>query len=391
MASMRKNFLHLLFLICYIQFMNKAPKANSTLNPQRVMIIDKLPAYFLILCLSLSFYYLFQILTPFLAVIFIAAVLSITFYPLYVWMLKTLRGWERTASFITCLIVILITVVPLVGFSLLMAGEAVETYETIQVKVNSGVFDKYLQWENGGFFYDLNENVQSVVDVGKLDVKKTIVDVAQSLSSFLVEQAANLVKSLSDLFLNFFLMLFSMFYFFKDGKRLIAKVGSLSPLPSLYESQLFSKISAMSKAIMVGVFLTAILQGLAGGIGFAIAGISNPVFWGTAIAFFSLVPLFGTAVIWVPAAIILAILGSYGGAIFIFVWGVVVIGLVDNVARPFLIGGKAHTYPLLTFFVIMGGIWTMGLKGVIIGPLVLMVLMSFLHIYQAEYSKVLKN
>lgn len=371
--------------------MNKSPGANSDLTTQRVMILDKLPAYFLILCLGLSFYFLFQILSPFFAVIFVAAVLSITFYPLYTWMLKTLRGWERTASLVTCLIVILITVVPLVGFSILMASEAVETYETIQEKVNSGVFDKYLQWENGGFFYDLNENVQSVIDVEKIDVKKTIVDVAQSLSTFLVSQTANLVKSLSDLFLNFFLMLFSMFYFFKDGKRLIAKIGSLSPLPSLYETQLFAKISAMSKAIMIGVFLTAILQGLAGGIGFAFAGISNPVFWGTAMAFFSLVPLFGTAVIWVPAAIILAILGSYGAAIFIFIWGVVVIGLVDNVARPFLIGGKAHTYPLLTFFVILGGIWTMGLKGVIIGPLVLMVLMSFLHIYQSEYGKVLKN
>lgn len=356
-----------------------------------MMILDKLPAYFLIFCLAISFYFLFQILAPFMAVIFVAAVLSITFYPLYQWMLKTFKGWEKSASFITCLIVILITIVPLVGFSILMAGEAVETYEVIQEKINSGVFDKYLQWENGGFFYDLNENVKKVVDVGKIDIKKTVLDMAQSLSTFLVSQTANFVKSLADLFLNFFLMLFSMYYFFKDGKRLIAKAGSLSPLPSLYEGQLFSKISAMSKAIMVGVFLTAILQGLAGGIGFAFAGISNPVFWGTAMAFFSLVPLFGTALIWVPAAIILAILGSYGAAIFIFIWGVVVIGLVDNVARPFLIGGKAHTYPLLTFFVILGGIFTMELKGVIIGPLVLMILMSFLHIYQAEYNKVLKN
>ena len=358
---------------------------------RKLMVLDKLPAYFLILCLTLFFVFLFQILAPFITVIFVAAVLSIAFYPLYNRIRSLLRGWERSASFITCLIVILITVVPLTIFTILMAGEAVETYEVIQQKVDSGVFDKYLQWQNGGIFYDLNERVKSVVDLEKIDIKKTVVDMAQSLSTFLVSQTATFVKSISNLLLNFFIMLFSMYYFFKDGKRLTEKIKSMSPLPSLYEPQLFDKITAMSKAIMLGVFLTASLQGLAGGIGFAIAGISNPVFWGTAMAFFSLVPLFGTAVIWVPAAAVLAILGSYWAALFVLIWGVVVIGTVDNVARPYLIGGKAHTYPLLTFFVILGGIWTMGIKGVIIGPLVLMILMSFLHIYEAEYSKVLKN
>lgn len=358
---------------------------------QRVMILDKLPAYFLILCLVLFFVFLFRLLSPFITVIFVAAVLSIAFYPLYNRIKSFLKGWERLASFVTCLIVILITVVPLTVFTILMAGEAVDTYEVIQQKVDSGVFDKYLQWQNGGFFYDLNERVKFVIDLEKIDMKKTIVDMAQSLSTFLVSQTANFVKSISSLILNFFIMLFSMYYFFKDGKRLTEKIKSMSPLPSLYETQLFDKITAMSKAIMLGVFLTAILQGLAGGIGFAIAGISNPVFWGTAMAFFSLVPLVGTAIIWVPAAAVLAILGSSWAALFILIWGVVVIGMVDNVARPYLIGGKAHTYPLLTFFVILGGIWTMGIKGVVIGPLVLMILMSFLHIYEAEYSKVLKN
>lgn len=369
----------------------------SDLAAQKSMILEKLPAYFLILCLTLSFVFLFKILAPFFTVIFLAGVLSIVFHPLYRRILKLFRDWEGLASLVTCLLVLLITVVPIVIFILLMAGEAKSTYELIQSKISSGVFDKYLQWAPGGFFYDLLydsiRSLQTVVDIDieNIDIKKTVLETANFVSNFLVSQATTLVESLLDLFLNFFLMLFSMYYFFKDGKRLIEKAGSLSPLPSIHEVQLFAKIAAMSKAIMVGVFLTAILQGLVGGIGFAIAGISNPVLWGTGMAFFSLVPLFGTAVIWVPAAIILAILGSWGSAIFIFIWGIVVIGLIDNVARPFLIGGKANTYPLLTFFVILGGIFTMGLKGVIVGPLVLMVLMSFLHIYQAEYGKVLKN
>ena len=339
----------------------------------------------------LAFLFLLKILSPFLTVIFVAGVLTIAFYPLYKYILKLFRGWERSASIVTCIIVMLLTVAPLTVFVLLMAGEAVDTYVVVQEKINSGVFDQYLQWGSGGFFYDLKTELESVISLEKIDLKKNIIEMAQSFSTFLVSQVANFLKSISSMLLNFFIMLFSMFYFFKDGKKIVERIGAMSPLPSVYESELFAKLGAMVKAILVGVFLTAILQGVIGGIGFAIVGISSPVFWGTAIAFFSLVPLFGTAVVWVPAAIILAILGNYGAAIFIFVWGFVAVGMVDNFARPYLIGGKARAYPLLIFFVILGGIWTMGFKGVIVGPLVLMALMSFLHIYEAEYSKVLKK
>ncbi len=359
--------------------------------PQHAIILDKLPGYFLIFCLAFTTVLFFQILKPFLTVIFLAAVLSMAFYPMYKKLLRIFKDVQGLASIITCLLVILLTVVPLTIFVVLMAGEAVSTYQTIQTKVNSGVFDQYLQWQNGGFFYDLNEKVKTIVDLEKIDLKKTVLDMAQSLSTILVAQAATLLRSISDLFINIFILLFSMYYFFKDGKLIVEKIRSVSPLPSLYENELFAKMSDMSKAILLGVFLTAVLQGFVGGIGFLIAGIDNPIFWGTAMAFFSLVPLIGTAVIWLPAGIILAVMGQYGAAIFILLWGAVVVGLVDNVARPYLIGGRANTYPLLTFFVILGGIWTMGLQGVIIGPLVLMLLMSFLHIYQAEYGKVLKN
>ncbi len=373
---------------------------NSTKKPSSaelkgkfggLLIIEKLPGYFLLLCLTIVFIFLIYIIRPFLTVIFVGAVLVIAFYPIYRKFNKWFKGWNRLASFISCLLVIIVTIVPLAIFVLLLTGEAFDTYQVIQMKIESGVFDKYLQWEDGGIFYDLKKNVEPVVDLDNIDIKKNIIEIAKSLSTFLVSQTANLVKGISGIVLSLIVMLFTMYYFFKDGDKLVKKFGSLSPLPSVYEEELFRKITSMVKAVIFGVFLTAIAQGLIGGIGFAIAGISNPVFWGTAIAFFSLVPVVGTAIIWVPAAIILAILGSWGAALFLLLWGVFAIGIVDNVLRPFLIGGKAHTYPLMTFLVILGGVMMMGLKGVIIGPLVLVILMSFLHIYEAEYKRVLKK
>lgn len=378
--------------------MDKSSKSSKKVSFSEVknrfgemMIIQKLPGYFLLLCLAVAIFLLVQILSPFLTVIFVGAVLVISFYPLYRVLLRWFRGLSRLASLISVLLVVLVILVPLSLFVLLLASEALNTYQGIQDKVNSGVFDKYLQWGDGGVFYDLKKNLEPVLNIDSIDLKKTIVDVAQSLSTFLVSQTANLVAGVSTIFLSLIVMLFCMYYFFKDGDKLVRKVGSLSPLPSVYESELFKKIGSMVKAVVFGVFLTAIAQGVVGGIGFAIAGISNPVFWATAMAFFSLMPVVGTAIIWVPAVIILAVLGSWGAALFLLLWGLIVISLVDNFVRPILIGRKSHTYPLMTFLVVLGGVVTLGLKGVVIGPLVLMILMSFLHIYESEYNKVLKK
>lgn len=371
--------------------MKKTSTTSEEARSSQSLILEKLPGHFLVACLLLALGALLWVLKPFLTVIFVAAVLTIAFYTPYLKIVKAFKGRKSLASIVSCLLVIVIIVVPITVFFILMAGEALDTYKTVEEKLDSGVFDNYLKWEDGGFFYDLKERATPVFDLNKIDVKKNIIDVAQNLSTFLVSQTANFLKSISNILLNFVIMLFAMFYFFRDGDVIVKKIGSISPLPSKYESQLFSKIAAMVKAIMIGVFLTAIAQGLVGGIGFAIIGISSPIFWGSIMAFLSLVPLVGTAVIWFPASIILAILGDYWSAIFIFLWGFLLIGTVDNLLRPYLIGGKAHTYPLMTFLVIMGGVWTLGFNGVIVGPLILMVLMSFLHIYESEYTKVLKK
>jgi predicted PurR-regulated permease PerM len=355
------------------------------------LIIEKLPGYFLLICLAVVFYFLLTILRPFITVIFVGAVLTVSFYPVYKFFSKLFRRMNRLASLASCLLVVLVILVPLSVFILLLAGEAFDTYQLIQLKINSGVFDKYFQWEDGGFFFDLKKQIEPIVDVESIDLKKNIISAAQGLSSFLVSQTANLVKGVSGIAVSLIVMLFSMYYFFKDGDVLIRRAEKLSPLPAVYDSELFAKLKSMIKAVVFGVFLTAIAQGLVGGIGFAIIGIPSPVFWGTAIAFFSLVPVVGTALIWVPASIILALLGSYGSALFILLWGIFAIGSVDNLLRPYLIGGKVHTYPLMTFLVVLGGVMTMGLKGVVIGPLVLVLLMSFLHIYEAEYRRVLEK
>jgi len=356
-----------------------------------MLIIDKLPGYFLLFCLIVSFAYLIDILRPFITVLFVSVILVISFYPLYKKLVKLFRGNRGVASFIASLLIVLLILVPLTYFIIFLSTEAFSLYEVIQLKINSGAFDNYLKWKEGGYLYELKQQIDPVIDLDGLDAKKSIINMAQSLSSYLVSQTTTFINGVFSIFIGVVVMLFSVYYFFKDGTKLVARLGALSPLPFVYEEELFKQIASMVKAVVFGVFLTAIVQGFFGGIGFYIAGITSPVFWGAAIAFFSLVPVVGTALIWVPASIVLAIMGQWGMAIFLFIWGLLIIGSVDNFIRPYLIGSKAKTYPLMTFLVVLGGVLTKGLIGVVIGPLLLIILMSFLHIYEAEYKKVLKK
>lgn len=370
---------------------SSSPKNTIKSASTSALILEKLPGYFLLSILLVLLWLLFTIFEPFITALFVGAVLTIAFFPIFNWIREKVRGWNRLAAILTILLVVLLILIPLSIFVVLLVGEAVNTYQLVRIEIESGLFDKYLMWEDGGFFYDLKERVGGIVDWGAIDIKSNIINLAQGLSDFLVSQLKNILSAITEIIISLLVMLFSMYYFFKDGDSIVKKLGNLSPLPSVYEGQLFAKIKGMVKAVVFGVFVTAIAQGLVGGIGFAIAGISNPVFWGTSIAFFSLVPVVGTAIIWVPAVIVLLIMGSYWMALFLFLWGVFAIGSVDNILRPYLIGGKVHTYPLLTFLVVLGGVMTLGLKGVIIGPLILIVLMSFLHIYESEYQRVLKK
>ncbi|MFA5821047.1 MAG: AI-2E family transporter, partial [Candidatus Gracilibacteria bacterium] len=231
-------------LISSRPFRSKLPKAKED-----ALIIEKLPGYFLLLALAVAVYYLFGVLKPFLSVLIIAAVLSVAFYPMYRGLKNLFKGAGSLASLVSCLLVVVIIIVPLALFILMLTNEAFSTYQLIRFKVESGVFDQYLLWQDGGFFYDLKQRIDPFVDINALDMKKNVVDAAQNLSTFLFDQTANLLAGISSLLFNFGIMMFSMFYFFRDGDELIKRAGMMSPLPAAYEHELFRKIDSMVKAI----------------------------------------------------------------------------------------------------------------------------------------------
>ncbi len=357
------------------------------------IILEHFPGYFLLAALVISFIYLYKLFLPFLTILTLAAILAIAFYPIYEKVLFVFKKKQKTASFISVLLVLFLIVVPVLVFLLLLGKQAYDIVHYTQQQINSGAMDWVIKWEPGGWIYDslgeLRDQFKGFIVIDSMDIKQNLLDAVRPVTSFLASQSASILKGFGSLLLGFFIFLFALYYFFKDHEAIVKKMMVLSPLPNEHEKHLVEKFKEISLATLYGIFFTAIVQGIVAGVGFVIAGVPNAVFWGTAVAIFSLVPMIGTSIIWLPAAIILLASGHIWNGVFIFFWGMLIVSTVDNFLRAYLIGGRTNTNQLLTFLAVFGGLLMFGLPGVIIGPLILNLFLTLLHIYEIEYSGVL--
>ncbi|HBB02204.1 MAG: hypothetical protein US89_C0002G0048 [Candidatus Peregrinibacteria bacterium GW2011_GWF2_38_29] len=364
--------------------MEKTPFNKQSLQ------LKNIPGIFLILCLAGVTYFLYQVISPFLPVVIVAAVLTAAFHPFYKIFVKLFRGRKSIASIVMCLLMIVVIIVPLIVFIMYLANEALSAYALLEQKMQSGAIDSYFSsTSKGGLLYDIKARLAPIMKIEPTYMKSAITDVAKNISNFLVDKSAELLKNATTMLIGFIFTLFTMYFFFKDGEVLIQKAVHLLPLPNKYEKILLSKLSQTTRSIFQGIFATAIAQGFMAGIGFWIAGVPNAALWGTLAGFFSMLPYIGTATIWLPASIVLLTSGHVSSGVFLILWGLFIVSTVDNVVKAFVIGGGMKTYPLFVFFVVFGGFLAFGFPGILYGPLVLTVFLSLLDIYKMEYAKVL--
>lgn len=327
---------------------------------------------FLHIAIIISFIFLGIVVSPFLTTLVLAAILVTGTYPIYNWVLKKVRGRKRVAAIIMSLSIGIMFSIVFVVFFLLLSQEAVSTYQS---------FDQWIRTVN------LNQMIAKAskyIGIPPVDLISSITQGAQSFSGVLVEQSTLLLKSVAWLVLSFFLLVFAMYFFFKDGKYIVDSFEKIIPLPAPYGREIFNKFRQVSLAMLYGIFLTAIVQGFLGGIGLAIVGVGNPIFWGTVMGFLGMLPVGGTALIWLPASIFLLFGHHYVAGIGLLLWGGAIVASMDNLIKPIVISRQANTYPLATFLVVVGGLMVFGLKGAIMAPMVLAALVSLLHIHKLE-------
>lgn len=338
------------------------------------MAMKKVELTFLQIAILVSFLFLAVVVSPFLTTLVLAAILVTGTMPIHDWVLRKVKGRRRLAAIIISLALGIVFSLGFFVFIILLSQEAVSTYQSFEQLVREGRFN----------INDFVRKVSKYAGIPPVDVVSSITQAAQTFSTTLVAQSTNLLKSIAWLILNFFLLVFSMYFFFKDGKYFVQLLQKVIPLPLNYGREIFEKFRRVSLAMLYGVFLTALLQGILGGIGLAVAGIGNPIFWGTVMGFLGMLPIGGTAIVWLPAGIFLLLEGHYIGGVGLLIWGAVLVASIDNLIKPIVISHQTKIYPLATFLVVIGGLMVFGLKGAIIAPMVLAGLMSLMHIHKLE-------
>ncbi|PIR88495.1 MAG: hypothetical protein COU09_01940 [Candidatus Harrisonbacteria bacterium CG10_big_fil_rev_8_21_14_0_10_44_23] len=344
------------------------------------MVDKKIQVGFFFLVFGLTILLSFLIFKPYMNILVLSGTFAIIFYPLYQYLLKKLRNkLERLASLLSVVAVLVIVLIPLVFLTTRLASEAQSFYD----KVKSGEVE-----------------ARVVIDLPYSDTNVTINKWEQSMNQFITAKtlsadeyiqkgvsllqanAQKIFQSAAGTIFAFFIWALSLYYFFKDGRKIKRLIVGASPLDDKYDNEIISRLRRAVKSVIGGTLLVAILQGILVGVGFTIFGVPAAFVWGAVAIITALIPNIGTAMITAPGVIYLLFTNQVGMAIGLAIWAAVIVGLADNFLRPFLIEKGIHIHPLVILLSVLGGIAFFGPVGFITGPLVIALLVEFGKIYR---------
>jgi len=341
------------------------------------MISKKPRLYFLLILLSLSLVLSFFVLRPFLYSLILASVFAIVFQPLYRQVLKRVHQQTWLASFLTILVLVIFILIPLTFLIVQIFQEAQGLYFSLTTNFNQQSLTE--------FWPSLDQRLSTVSPIFD-NLSFGLNQYVQNILSFFVQNLGLVFSNLAKIMANLFVFLIAFFFLLKDGEQLKQKIISLSPLTKNDDEIIIKKITQAVNSVIKGSLLIATLQGISSSIGFLIFGVPNPIIWGTLAAVGALVPSIGTAIVIVPAIIYLYFTSQVISAIGLLAWGILAVGLIDNVLGPKFVGKGIGLHPLLILLSVLGGLSLFGPIGFILGPLTVSLLVSLLDIY-AEVVK----
>ncbi|WP_282177935.1 AI-2E family transporter [Vibrio nereis] len=332
----------------------------------------------------------FLLVEPYVNSIVMAFIISLLMFPIHEWIEQRLPKHKNVASLLSCVILTFIIVVPLLFvFAAIVQQGSAFSQNVYQWVTNGGIQTLFEHpWVVKGLA--LINTYLPFDTVNPQEIAQKIAKFATSFGSNLVGISAKILGDATTFLMDFFLMLFVLFFLLRDHDKIISAIRHILPLSRSQEDKLLNEIEQVSKSAVMGSFLTAIAQGIAGGIGMWLAGFPG-LFWGTMMGFASFIPVVGTALIWIPAVLYLFLTGDTTWAIFLMVWSIVIVGSIDNLLRPFLMQGSAGMNTLMIFFSLLGGLHLFGLIGLIYGPLVFAVTMVLFKIYEEEFQDFLNR
>ncbi len=318
-----------------------------------------------------ALYLCWNLLLPFVDVLAWATVLVIVFYPVHKRILQQVKSPSWSAV-ISCLLVIVTILLPLSLLTLAVVNEATKFAQQLQ---NTGgnpldlpVINRALDWLN------------QYVDVGQLRSQAFVVERLRGMSGTIANRTLGVVGGLAGFIVQVFFIIFTMYYFFRDGENIRHSIYKMMPLERTQAHDIFVRTRDVIGASVYGVVVIAVIQGAIGGLAFWALGIPSALLWSVVMMFLCLIPLLGSFIVWVPAAIYLATTGAYVKAGILVFIGAVIIGSVDNFLRPKLVGEKTKLHELLIFFSVLGGLQVFGILGIVLGPVVVVVTLALIDV-----------
>ncbi|MEK6695412.1 MAG: AI-2E family transporter [Nitrospirota bacterium] len=325
------------------------------------------------------------IFKPFLLPVLWAAILAHVTFPLHIRLTALLKGRETVSAGLLTLGIMAIVVVPVVFLTFLFIQEAGIAYDAVHAWVQSGGVKRLpALLASLPFGGRLQELIGRYLSSSK-DIEALLLQSSKAVSGFVVEQVTGFAKNVFLLAANFLVVIVTLFFFFKDGRRLLDGLYRIIPLADAHKEKIFSRLDLTITAVVKGMVITAIVQGLLAGLAYAVLGVPVPVFLMALTILLAPLPFGGTALIWGPVALYLFWTGPMWKAVAMLAWGAGVVTTVDNVLKPLLIGQGAKLPVLFLFFSILGGLAAYGLIGLFLGPILLAILLTAIQIYREEY------
>lgn len=336
----------------------------------------------LLVLVSLAFIFMMK---PFFYPIFWAAVIAGLFYPFYEWLNGKLKIPNLSTTIILSIIVVVI-LLPLLTIGYFLVKESADLYSSINTnrdQINKSLHDFATWIKYNPFSTQLNFD------------EKLWAEKFTEASAFVGNFIFNNVKALTQNSLAFIFMIVMMFYtlffFIRDGEKMLRLLMRLCPLGDKYEKMLYTKFTLAAKAALKGTVIVGGIQGVIGALLFWFVGIKGVLIWGLVMTALSIVPPFSAALVWLPASIILMVTGKFWAGMIVLIVGVVVISTIDNILRPIIVGRDAELHPLLVLFSTLGGLVIFGVSGFVIGPVLAALFVTFWQMYEHYYKNELRN
>lgn len=339
----------------------------------------------LLLLLGISAVFLSMIRHFFMA-IFMAGIFSAIAHPLYIKFYRWFGGRRFLASIITLLLIIFIVLIP---FSILLGiitGQAINIGQSVKPWIQKQISEPNVY----------SSYIETVPFIDHVEPYKELIlqkagELVGMISNFFINSISSVAIGTVNFIFTVFIFLYTMFYFLMEGDKLLEKILYYLPLENHDEQRILEKFTSVAMATIKGTVIIGIIQGGLAGIAFAVVGINSAVFWGTIMTVLSIIPAIGSGLIWFPASVVLLLGGSYIKAVCLIIFCGILVGSLDNILRPRLVGRDIMMHDLMILFGTLGGLAMFGILGFIIGPIVAALFTTLWEIYGEVFRDVLPS